>query len=70
MLKKKPNKQNRQSNEPLVGKSIIVALTVAIVIVVPVSMVVIGLFRLHDCPAEPFIPIFLVVGGKNRTYKF
>ena len=36
----------------------------SITIVIPVCMIVIGSVYLYDCPAEPCIPIFLIVGGK------
>ena len=37
----------------------------SITVVIPVCMIVIGSVYFHDCPAEPYIPIFLIVGGKN-----
>lgn len=30
---------------------------------IPISMIVIGAIYLHDCPAERFIPIYLIVAG-------
>ncbi|PVD34316.1 hypothetical protein C0Q70_05587 [Pomacea canaliculata] len=30
---------------------------------IPIAMIVIGAYYLHDCPAERYIPIYLVVGG-------
>lgn len=41
------------------GCSILVGVTV----IIPVSMIVIGTTYLSDCPAEKYIPIFLVMGG-------
>ena len=35
----------------------------SITIVIPFCMIVIGSVYFHDCPAEPNIPIFLIVGG-------
>lgn len=29
----------------------------------PISMIVIGIIYLHECPREPYIPIYLVVSG-------
>jgi len=36
---------------------------VGLVLCIPVSMIVIGTIYLDDCPAERFIPIYLIVGG-------
>ena len=30
-------------------------------------MIVIGSIHFYDCPAEPYIPLFLIVGGELRT---
>ena len=35
----------------------------SITIVIPVCMIIIGSIHLNDCPVEPSIPIFLIVGG-------
>ena len=32
-------------------------------------MIVIGSVYFHDCPAEPYIPIFLIVGGSFSVFK-
>ena len=37
----------------------------SITVVIPFCMIVIGSVYFHDCPAEPYIPIFLIVGGNN-----
>ena len=37
----------------------------SITVVIPVCMIVIGSVYFHDCPAEPYIPIFLIVGGED-----
>ena len=37
----------------------------SITVVIPVCMIVIGSVYFHDCPAEPYIPIFLIVGGQD-----
>ena len=36
----------------------------SITVVIPVCMIVIGSVYFHDCPAEPYVPIFLIVGGE------
>lgn len=42
----------------------------SITIVIPVCMIVIGSVYLYDCPAEPCIPIFLIVGGSFSVLKY
>lgn len=37
---------------------------IGLTIVAPVCMLVIGSIYFSDCPKEPYIPIYLVVGGK------
>jgi len=39
-------------------------------IMVPVCMIIIGAIHLHDCPVEPCIPIFLIVGGSFSVLKY
>ena len=41
----------------------------SITVVIPFCMIVIGSVYFHDCPAEPYIPIFLIVGGKIFRFK-
>ena len=41
----------------------------SITVVIPFCMIVIGSVYFHDCPAEPYIPIFLIVGGEFFTYR-
>ncbi|XP_074651057.1 transmembrane protein 272-like isoform X2 [Tubulanus polymorphus] len=36
---------------------------VALVLAIPIAMIVIGSIYLHDCTIEPYIPIYLIVGG-------
>jgi len=36
---------------------------VGLVLAVPIAMIVMGSRYLHECPAEPYIPIYLIVGG-------
>ena len=38
-------------------------LTIIIVLGIPVSMIVMGSIHLQDCPAQRFIPIFLILSG-------
>ena len=40
----------------------------SITVVIPVCMIVIGSVYFHDCPAEPYIPIFLIVGGEESHW--
>lgn len=42
----------------------------SITIVIPVAMIVVGSVYFHDCPAEPYIPIFLIVGGSFSVFKY
>ena len=42
-----------------IGCTIFCGLTV----ILPVSMIIIGAIHLHDCPVEPNIPKYLIVGG-------
>lgn len=42
---------------------VLAAGTVGVISCVPVAMIVIGSLHLHDCPAEGYIPIYLIVGG-------
>ncbi|XP_077518964.1 transmembrane protein 272-like isoform X2 [Amblyomma americanum] len=36
---------------------------IGVTFIIPVSMIVIGTIYINDCPAEKYIPIFLVMGG-------
>jgi len=42
----------------------------SITVVIPFCMIVIGSVYFHDCPAEPYIPIFLIVGGSFSAFKY
>ena len=35
----------------------------SVTIVIPLAMIVVGSIYFDDCPAEPHIPVFLIVGG-------
>ena len=39
----------------------------SVTVVIPICMIVIGSIHFNDCPAEPYIPLFLIVGGKYLT---
>jgi len=41
----------------------IFAIVVAIISLIPIAMIVIGSLNIHNCRAEPYIPIYLIVGG-------
>ncbi|XP_070554345.1 transmembrane protein 272-like isoform X2 [Ptychodera flava] len=36
---------------------------IGIIMAIPIAMIVMGSLYLHDCPIEPYIPIYLIVGG-------
>ncbi|XP_041357952.1 transmembrane protein 272-like [Gigantopelta aegis] len=42
---------------------------IGLVMAIPVSMIVMGAVYLHDCPAERYIPIYLVVMGCFGVFK-
>ena len=37
----------------------------SVTVVIPICMIVIGSIHFNDCPAEPNIPLFLIVGGER-----
>ena len=41
-----------------------------VIIVIPLSMIAIGFVYINDCPAEPCIPIFLIIGGLFSFVKY
>lgn len=47
------------------GCTVILGVTV----VVPISMIIVGSVYLRDCPAEPHIPVYLIVGGAFGALK-
>lgn len=49
-----------------VGCSIILGIT----IVIPICMIVMGSIYLHECPQGEYIPVYLLVGGKEINYHF
>lgn len=38
-------------------------LVIALSCVVPIAMIVMGALFRNDCPAEPHIPVFLIIAG-------
>ncbi len=42
----------------------------SVTVVIPVVMIVIGAVHFDDCPAEPYIPVFLIVGGTFLVAKY
>ena len=51
-------------------------IVIGITTIVPICMLVIGSVYVNDCPAQHYVPIYLIVGGKfdglkvnsNATY--
>ncbi len=42
----------------------------SVTVVIPVVMIVVGAVHFDDCPAEPYIPVFLIVGGAFLVAKY
>lgn len=42
----------------------------AVTVFIPICMIVIGSIHYNDCPAEPYIPLFLIVGGAFSVFKY
>ena len=42
----------------------------SVTIVIPLAMIVVGSIYFDECPAEPHIPVFLIVGGDLNTNHF
>jgi len=42
----------------------------SVTVVIPICMIVIGSIHFNDCPAEPNIPLFLIVGGAFSVFKY
>jgi len=42
----------------------------SVTVVIPICMIVIGSIHFNDCPAEPYIPLFLIVGGSFSVLKY
>ena len=40
-------------------------LVISTIIGLPLGMITIGSIHLHDCPAQPNLPIFLIVAGNE-----
>ncbi|KAK7499793.1 hypothetical protein BaRGS_00008884 [Batillaria attramentaria] len=52
----------------LLLKSIGCTIILGIILAVPIAMIVMGAKYLHDCPAERYIPIYLLVTGCFGTF--
>ncbi|XP_042229199.1 uncharacterized protein LOC121871119 isoform X2 [Homarus americanus] len=53
----------------VISKTVLMTVLLVISITVPVLMVIMGVQYLNDCPLEPNIPIYLLVGGCFGTLK-
>lgn len=51
------------------GITILATCAIVASIGVPIAMITIGYIHLNDCPAERFIPIYLVVGGVFAVFE-
>lgn len=47
------------------GVSFFFLILVGLSLIVPTAMIVMGWIHLHQCPVEPNVPIYLIVGGKS-----
>jgi hypothetical protein len=47
----------------IIFSTIYCTVVIGIFLAIPVSMIVMGSVYFNDCPCEPFIPLYLVVGG-------
>lgn len=36
---------------------------VSVTVIIPISMIVVGSWKMDSCPAAKFVPVYLVVGG-------
>ncbi|XP_050417575.2 uncharacterized protein LOC126831001 isoform X1 [Patella vulgata] len=46
-----------------------ITVLLAVMILIPISMVVIGVQHLSDCPVQRFIPMYLIVGGSFALFR-
>nr|XP_045581220.1 transmembrane protein 272-like [Procambarus clarkii] len=53
----------------VISKTVVMTVFLVLAMAVPVLMVIMGVQYLHDCPLEPNIPIYLLVGGCFGTLK-
>lgn len=51
------------SEKKTVGIAILAGFAVGLSLGIPVTMIIFGYIHVNDCPAERFIPIYLIVGG-------
>uniref|UniRef100_T1IPP8 Uncharacterized protein n=1 Tax=Strigamia maritima TaxID=126957 RepID=T1IPP8_STRMM len=52
---------NRRKNRAVTA--CINAVSIILLLSLPVSMIAIGAIHINNCPAEPFIPIYMIVAG-------
>uniref|UniRef100_T1IYQ1 MARVEL domain-containing protein n=1 Tax=Strigamia maritima TaxID=126957 RepID=T1IYQ1_STRMM len=55
-----------KTNEPPENRAVtacINAVSIILLLSLPVSMIAIGAIHINNCPAEPFIPIYMIVAG-------
>ena len=41
----------------------VMTILLMVVLLLPLGMVILGVKYLHSCPKQPFLPIYLLVGG-------
>ncbi|KAK6173816.1 hypothetical protein SNE40_017209 [Patella caerulea] len=46
-----------------------ITVILAVMILIPISMVVIGAQHLSDCPVQRFIPMYLIIGGSFALFR-
>ncbi|RXG61158.1 hypothetical protein Avbf_02167 [Armadillidium vulgare] len=44
-------------------------LMISVTVIIPILMIIIGSLKMDECPAERFVPIYLVVGGSFGVLK-
>jgi len=42
----------------------------SISVLIPVAMISVGSLYIDECPAEPYVPVFLVIGGAASLFKY
>lgn len=53
----------------ILAGSVIVIFILAIFLIIPISMIVVGAIFVDSCPIQPLLPIFLLVGGCFLTMR-
>ena len=51
------------------GLIVLISATLFIIVLIgaPLTMIIMGSLHIHDCPAQRFIPIFLIVSGRLKS---